>query len=476
MRRWVSLVAATLVLLSSSGIGASQVVGDQVVMDAQQGLTSEPSVSVDAERVGATNQLTYEFRLSSFDDVEGLSLVVGRNVEVTTADGFRVQSDDGRTRLVLEDGVDSARVEITSRTTASDGRESGEYFATSTWMLGRVPFVELRWRPVGSERLQRVRPLGDRYGALDDDPAGTYGDRYALVGEQTVLTHRANGQQFRIATPDESHIGPATDEILSSLATASRQLQVGDRDERLTLFAVPDPARSGGESFPARDEAWVNAGSTLDSPNNVWIHEYVHTRQEFRLGEDMEWFREASAEYYAARLTYEQGRISDRELTQHFAGPQYERTRLADRGTWEDARVPYVKGARVLAVLDQNIRESTDGERSLQDVFRRMNEHDGRVTYTDFRAIVSDVAGTSMHAWLDRYVQDTGSLNGVFENRPARAGLTAQSFGVTSPGLTFLGVSLVFSALASMPLYAVLRRFERDGDGGPPLFVRQRGH
>jgi hypothetical protein len=249
-------------------------------------------------------------------------------------------------------------------------------------------------------------------------------------------------------------------------------LAIGDRDGEVLLFALPEPARRGGESVPARDEAWLNAGSAVNDPNNVWVHEYVHTRQSFQLEPDMRWFREASAEYYGARLTYEQGRITREQMLAHFGAPRAAQ-RLTTPAEWSNRRVPYTKGARVLAVLDRNIRQTTSGQRSLEDVFRRMNHHDGAVSYADFRDIVASVAGHRMDAWLDRYVAgDTpiGSVSGP----PVEAGFAPaleRTLGSAGQGVVFMAVSALLSFVAAFPLFLVLNRFDPEWERRPRLEV-----
>ncbi|PSP75895.1 hypothetical protein BRC70_01465, partial [Halobacteriales archaeon QH_6_68_27] len=222
--------------------------------------------------------------------------------------------------------------------------------------------------------------------------------------------------------------------------------------------------RRGGESVPARDEFWVRADSRLDDPENVWLHEYVHTRQSFRLATEMRWFREASAEYYAARLSYEGGYVDRAAFREHLAGGP-SRATLTDPDTWADRPVPHDKGGRVLAVLDGKIRTETDGHRSLQDVFRRLNRHDGAVTYADFVRAVNGVAGTPMDAWLDRHVDGAEPVADQYHDGQT----PGRNFGgVTepSPARTFLLVSAGLSFVAAAPLYRHLRRRERRPGNG----------
>jgi hypothetical protein len=424
---------------------------------ATQRPTDEPAPGIVVEAIPQDDSgaITYRISVDELGQVDRFALAVGGDATVTATDGFE-RTDDGA-RLVPAAGRTSGSVVI--RVDAPGRSGDGTYVTGDGWALTRVPYAVARWSPRGADGMRSVRPLGDEFGALDDG-SGTYRDRYAMVGERTVETHDLQDQQVRIVRPAGTELTAGSETVAATLRAASARLQVGDRDETLTLFAPTAPARAGGESFPARDEAWVRADSRVNSPNNVWVHEYVHTRQSFRLSEDMQWFREASAEYYAARFTHEQGRISAREMHAHLDGEGVDAT-LTRPDTWTDGRAPYSKGARVLAMLDRNIQQSTDGERSLQDVFERMNEHDGPVTYAEFKTMVTAVAGHSMDGWLDRYVATGSTIASAYHPEPARSGVLgvvdAVLAGDTSV-LSTLAVSTLLGALLSVPLYAAGRR------------------
>jgi hypothetical protein len=437
----------------SAGVGGVAAAGTTAQVEG-------PDIAVEAVSVSDSGAVSYRIGVRGLARADHFSLIVGETAAVSDVTGFERRPGGDRTRLVAGEGRTSATVVVEVDASSAAGPR---YFGGDGWALARVPYVVARWSPVGSEESRYVRPLGDAYDALSDTETATFGDRYALVGAQTTDEFRVGHQRLGLVRPAGTDIAAGTDRVLASLRAANQQLEVGDRDGSLTLFALPDPARPGGESFPARDEAWVNAGSSVNSPNNVWVHEYVHTRQDFQLGQDMAWFREASAEYYAARLTYEQGRIAEREMVAHLDGEGVDAA-LTDPDAWPSERTPYTKGARVLALLDRHIRQSTGGEHTLQDVFRRMNSHEGPVTYEDFKRLVTATVGHSMDGWLDRYVAGDHAIASAYEPRPAQSGvvgvLTAIGNGDASIIATVV-ISIVSSAAISVPALAALTRLRR---------------
>ena len=465
MKRALSVVILSLVLLSApiapaTAVAGAPSAGGDAATDEGRATTDSvaaASASVTVTR-GGPETVRYDVALANLSGTDRLWVVVG-GAEVRDATGLERTGGGDRTRLRWT-GADDASFTLAVSVDAGESRHP-ERAASDAWAFGPVPFVEVQREVDGS--VARSWPLtgdsvaGDR--RFDGD-RHAMGDRYALVGAHGVRTATVPGQQVRLVVPAGVESTVDARAVLDTLAEAAREFDVGDRDERVLAFAAPDPVRDGGESVPARDEFWVAADTSLDSPENVWIHEYVHTRQSFSLAPEMRWFREASAEYYAARLSYEQGRVSRSAMRDSFGGSASGAV-LTDPATWPDRQTPLEKGARALAVLDRKIRDASLGHRSLEDVFRRLNAHDGAVTYAVFARSVAAVAGQSMDGWLDRYVAGDATVTDDYRRSALAAGLPAlDRLGATS-GAAFFVVALGLSLLASGPLYAALRRLDR---------------
>jgi hypothetical protein len=455
----VTVVISILILLAGvPGVqpAAGAVGAGSASSGVHAGATADAGADgVDVAVTRVDGVVRYELTVRPGTDVNRLWLVVG-GARLVEASGFDRSRVDGRTRLTWT-GAASARAVLAVRAApegAADGPGGRESVATAAWTFAPVPFVELQRTVDGA--LERSWPLTERAGNLAD-ARGVHGDRYALTGDADVVTRSANGRRVAVVVPEGATPREDPAAVAEALAAAARQLDVGDHDRAVLAYAVPG-VRRGGESVPARDEFWVNSEARLDDPENVWLHEYVHTRQSFRLAPEMRWFREASAEYYAARLSHEQGTVSKRAYRRHVdGGPS--RATLTDPGTWDGDDVPHDKGARVLAVLDAKVRAETDGRRSLEDVFRRLNGRDGRVTYAVFAGTVSEVAGAPMDAWLDRHVDGAAPVAGQYAagTGPLAGGAALDP----SPAFAFFFAAVGFSLAAAVPLYRVFRRRDR---------------
>ncbi|ELZ20205.1 hypothetical protein C475_20567 [Halosimplex carlsbadense 2-9-1] len=469
----VVIISISMVIPASAAVGPTPSAGDGVAVDRSSG-DERAADAVPTEAVSVTRAdegIRYDLRFSRPAGADRAWLVVRGSARVVETAGFERVTGSDLTRLRWT-GEGSASASVVVRPNASDPAETA---TTEAWTFTRTPFVELQWVADGS--VHQVWPLAERPGNVSAE-VGAFG-RYALVGATETLTRATPAGRVDLVVPAGAMADAKGERVADALARAARDLDVGDRDDATLAFAAPPSVRWGGESVPARDEFWVNADSRLDTAEAVWLHEYVHTRQSFRLAPEMRWFREASAEYYAAQLAHEQGLIDRSAVEAHLDGDPSTVT-LTDSATWAGDDVPQREGARTLAVLDRRIRERTYGQRSLEDVFRRLNRHDGVVTYAAFEQTVAEVTGEPDDAWLGRHVNGSAPVADQYgpDARPlavalldrlgvdgAATGSTTGAGGVLTAvrgdGAAFFIVATGFSGVAAIPLYGALRRRER---------------
>ena len=484
----VATIALSLAIPAVGVAGATPSAGDGGAVDRWGGdgraADAAPTAAVTVARVD--EGVRYDLRFARPADADRAWLVVRGSARVVETGGFERVAESNLTRLRWT-GQGSASVSVVVPPNAADPNETA---TGEAWAFTRTPFVELQW--VADGAVERVWPLAEARGDLPAD-TGIFGDRYALVGDHETVSRSTPAGRIDLVVPPDAMSTATAERVADALARAARDLDVGDRDGSTLAFAAPASVRWGGETVPAHDEFWVNAGARLDTAEAVWLHEYVHTRQSFRLAPEMSWFREASAEYYAARLSEEQGLIDRSAVETHLDGAPSTAT-LTDSTTWASDDVPQRKGARTLAVLDRRIRERTYGQRSLEAVVRRLNRHDGVVTYAVFEQAVAEVTGEPDDAWLERHVNDSApvadqygpdasplaaSVLGRLGLDDARSdpviGADAVPPAVRGDGVTFFVVATGFGAVAALPLYGVLRRRERTIDStGDALSDRSR--
>jgi hypothetical protein len=241
------------------------------------------------------------------------------------------------------------------------------------WALFRQPSVGTSWSWRGAE------PVGLTREATTEGPGYT-GDRMVYMGEVRTHERTAHGQRFELVVPERASLAESPGAILDSMAAASDQLRVGDRDDEIHAFAAPTTTsvQWGVRGLQLGDrDMWVRDLESLSTAGNTWLHEYVHTRQDYDTTASAEWTAEAFATYYAAHLAMEQD-LTDYDglrevLRRGTARPQSDAV-LTEPASWVNA-ANYRKGSLVAADIDRRIRLATEQSRSLQAVFSRLNAH-----------------------------------------------------------------------------------------------------
>ncbi|MCU4741185.1 CARDB domain-containing protein [Natronoglomus mannanivorans] len=294
----------------------------------------------------------------------------------------------------------------TAEPTAATSRDHEYYFVdTGSWGIVTVPTVRLNWWQTSSVSVERTAEV--------DGPGATGGD-IAFFGPVTEHTRSAGSESFRLAVPDAVELRESPEDILDSLEDASRSLRIGGKNDEVFVVAVPPEDVSWGASGIqyGDSDAWVVADARLDTPHNVWLHEYVHTRQDFLKSADTgttaetQWLVEAQAEYFAALTTLEQERIefSDfrRALREGQRSPYADGT-LADRSTWRHEQTDYVKGPLVFGAIDRQLRLETEGERTGRDLVRQLNLREEPITDDAFLSLLEREGGPELRAFAERY-------------------------------------------------------------------------
>jgi hypothetical protein len=417
MRRVLSVVVVCWLLLATvAGPAAAAGRGDAATATASAALAAAADGSEARLGQPASGVVRHTVRLDGAGTVS-VDLAVGlteptaefrvslpRGAEVTATEGFeRVEPGryewDGRTE------APSLTYRAAVNETVGD---SVRFAATADWALVDLTDLDAAysWRSFGTTDYER------RFAA----PEGHTGASMAYLGAQRVASATGAGQRFTVVHPAAASTNLSAATYAGTLAAVADDLRVGGRAPTVTAFIAPPPVGSeGGEGgtggLSAGADLWVAAGAATTTDANgtrvaepIFIHEYVHTRQNYSLADDMTWFTEASAFYYMVLTPYQRGAITRSAFERRFRVPDSRRDAVLTGTTAAQYRTWARKGPRTLATLDRRVRMATNGSRTLQDVFRRVNDREGNVTYAEFRAVVGEVAGTSQADWLDRHV------------------------------------------------------------------------
>ena len=305
-----------------------------------------------------------------------------------------------------EDAWLQYRVQLTSK--RGNGRYDG--MVTPRWALFRaddlVPPFHSSFQDFtqASAKLQFMLPEGwsveTRYPRYTsgrfkvDDPRRRF-DRptgWLVMGD--IGTRRDRIGDSRVAVSAPAGQGVRYLDILAFLRWTAPYVQevFPEFPERLLLVSGGDPLWRGALSAPG--SLYVHSDRPMISGNgtSTFIHELIHVSMRARSGPGADWIVEGLAEYYSLEVLRRSGAISESRY-QKALRKLAEWGREAPRLDVERASGPVT--ARAVGVLldtDRDIRRSSGGTRSLDDVARALAADEGPVTVQRFEELVAQMS------------------------------------------------------------------------------------
>ncbi|MFC5279183.1 PGF-CTERM sorting domain-containing protein [Halorubrum rubrum] len=334
------------------------------------------------------------------DRVTGLEItLLTANDDAIEADGFeRVDDADGETwewdgeteRPSLAYAMDANVSAEESGPLATGG--TYRFVDTGEWALVRTPRVAIRGSYTGQTRIRSARE-----NAVDGE--GVASQAMAFLGPYEEHVRETDDQRYRLIVPEAAEMEAPPDDVFGAFEGASDALRVGGVDDEVVAIAAP----TGEVTWAVRGlqtgdaDLWVRDREPAGTADDVWTHEYVHTRQAYEPEASARWFTEASATYYAALFALDRGATDfdsfERTLARGERDPAASSV-LADPGTWQ-RNADYTKGSLVAGEIDRRIRLASDGRASLATVFRDLNDDADPVTNRAFLDAVEEAAAES---------------------------------------------------------------------------------
>ena len=236
---------------------------------------------------------------------------------------------------------------------------------------------------------------GDKQRFAVDKPERRFDqpDGWLVMGELGIRRDTIAGIRVAVAGPVGHSIRRL--DILAMLNWNLNELAqiLPQLPARLTIVSANDPMWRGGLSAP--QSLYLHAERPLISENatSTLLHEVMHSALRLRTARGYDWIVEGLAEFYSLELLRRSGTISQRR---HAAAmkAQVEWAKSASK-----LCKPASNGATtalavtVMADLDAEIRDATDGKASLDDVLPRLQQTAQRVDLRILRQVVRDLAG-----------------------------------------------------------------------------------
>ena len=330
----------------------------------------------------------------------------GRYSHFTGSGEVVVEGDQVTWTPPAEDAWLQYRVQLTSK--RGNGRYDG--MVTPRWALFRaddlVPPFHSSFQDFtqASAKLQFMLPEGwsveTRYPRYTsgrfkvDDPRRRF-DRptgWLVMGD--IGTRRDRIGDSRVAVSAPAGQGVRYLDILAFLRWTAPYVQevFPEFPERLLLVSGGDPLWRGALSAPG--SLYVHSDRPMISGNgtSTFIHELIHVSMRARSGPGADWIVEGLAEYYSLEVLRRSGAISESRY-------QKALRKLAEWGS-EAPRLDVERAsgpvtARAVGVLldtDRDIRRSSGGTRSLDDVARALAADEGPVTVQRFEELVAQMS------------------------------------------------------------------------------------
>jgi hypothetical protein len=428
-RRSVAVVTTLLVVVSAIGtpVVTATETSQSARVDAMAttgttphgGLHIDFTSSLTPERPGEIDVVA-EFTVP--DDATSLTAELPEGAEVTDTDGFS-RTAPRQYEWTRTTGTPSLTYRLPVNETVKRGREGAEtsgfiYVDTGAWALVKSPRLGVTYSGAGQRQPVRTDQ--------SVDGPGVAGDGVLFLGPVETTTREAAGQRIRLAVPEAADLRESRADVLDSLAGTARTMTLGPADDEVLAIAAPTDGVEYGSTGLQRGPStfWVRDVQRLDSPENVWVHEYVHTRQEYRPTERTRWSYEGMADYYAASRALRAGRINYSQFRRHLrigTRPRYADVTLAEPYTWRGTSAHYWKGALAFAAIDREVRIESDGGATLQDAIRRAQDRTGRgrLNQSTFLGSIEAVGGPDSRA-VARRVTGTNATPETW-NRSAHA-------------------------------------------------------
>jgi len=351
-----------------------------------------------------TGNITVEATIQNPEDVVLLGIDSREAVTVRETEGFERRGGeyrwDGQTEkpsftydLAVNQSTDAF---LGAGLTAAD---------TGRWAILSPPRAPVTYA-IGVTRIRHGQTAVVESYTVDGQGVATEG--FVYLGPYRSYETWADGQTIRLIVPLAAETADDPRRVIETLGNASREIRIGGRDETVTGLVAPSSvgwAISGTATGPRT--FWVRDSARIRTAGNVWVHEYVHTRDSITTDRSMAWLKEAMATYYAAENPLRQGLIGFGEFRSPLErGTGQTGVQLANRSTW-GYESDYKKGALVLGRLDLRIRAASGGTHTLADVIRRLQRHDGVVDAETFARTVANVSTPEVGEAARRYVTTT---------------------------------------------------------------------
>lgn len=221
-----------------------------------------------------------------------------------------------------------------------------------------------------------------------DQPSG-----WMVLGELGIRRETIAGIRVAVAGPVGQSVRRMDALALLNWTLPELERLLPELPARLTIVSAGDPMWRGGLSAPL--SLFVHADRPLISENgtSTLLHEIMHLTLAINAADGYDWIVEGLAEYYSLQLLHRSGTISHSRFARAKADLAEWATTASSlcRRTSTGARTALAVG--ILAALDEDIRQLSAGESSLDDVVRELTQLEHSIDLYRLSEISERIAG-----------------------------------------------------------------------------------
>lgn len=242
-------------------------------------------------------------------------------------------------------------------------------------------------------------PHGTKKFAIDDPKRSL--DRpvgWMLAGKIGVRADKIGHVQATIAAP----VGESArrqDTLAFLNWNLPNLLEVfSDFPGRLLIVSAGDPMWRGGLSGPS--SMFLHSDRPLISENrtSTLLHELVHVAMALHSDHESDWIVEGLAEFYSIDTLRRSGGISERRYYQALDDMRQWAKRSRTLFTKNSKGPTTARAVLVFVAADREIREKTNGRKSLDDVARALAKDGGEVGLDRLQRTAEEIAGSPLQS------------------------------------------------------------------------------
>lgn len=195
---------------------------------------------------------------------------------------------------------------------------------------------------------------------------------WIVAGDLGVRRERVEGMSLVVAAPKGESLRRF--DILSILTATAPEMRLafGTLPDKLLIVGAGDPMWRGGLSGP--NTLYMHADRPMigEDGTSTLLHELTHTLTRIRGKRGHDWIAEGFAEFYSIELLRRSGLNSDSRVERTLAGLKRRGRKVETLLARHSSGARTARAVVLLHELDQELRERSGGERSLDDVTQRL--------------------------------------------------------------------------------------------------------